>query len=301
MELSKIGFGSLSISGLWDEVSESQAINIINHALDKGINWIDTSPLYGNGRAEKIIAKVAKNRRDDFFIANKCGRITADNGQIKTDLRPSTLKKELADSLNRLKTANIDLYQCHVIDANIPIEETWQGMSALVKEGVVKYIGVCNYNLSSLKIIQKIHPVYSIQLPFNMATHKTDPDLIRYCIENNIKIISYSPLQSGLLSGEFELSKLKKNDKRLARKELFSAHSIEKHLYLVNKIKPIALELNIPFSTLAISWVLQNKFISNVILGMTSIQQLDQNIQALAINFTTPNLKLISRYMARTF
>ena len=99
MELSKIGFGSLSISGLWDEVSESQAISIINHALDKGINWIDTSPLYGNGRAEKIIAEVAKNRRDDFFIANKCGRITAANGQVKINLSPSALKKELIDTL----------------------------------------------------------------------------------------------------------------------------------------------------------------------------------------------------------
>lgn len=301
MELSRIGFGSLSISGFWNEVSESQATNIINHALDKGINWIDTSPLYGNGYAENIIAKIAKNRRDDFFIANKCGRVIADNGPVKINLSPSALKKELTNSLKRLKTSNIDLYQCHVIDEKIPIEETWQGMSDLVKEGVVKYIGVCNYNLSSLKKIQNIHPVYSIQLPFNIATHKIAPDLIRYCSENNIKIISYSPLQSGLLSGNFDLNKLNKNDMRLARKELFSIHSVEKHLDLVNKIKPIALEMNIPFSTLAISWILQNKFINNVILGMTSTQQLDQNIQALAVNFTSLNLKLISRYMARIF
>ena len=174
-------------------------------------------------------------------------------------------------------------------------------MSELVKDGLVKYIGVCNYNLSSLKIIQKIHPVYSIQLPFNIATHRIDPDLTRYCIEHNIKIISYSPLQSGLLSGEFELNKLNKNDTRLARKELFSTHSVEKHMYLVNKIRPIALEMNIPFSTLAISWVLQNRFINNVILGMKSTQQLDQNIQALTVNFKSSDLKLISRYMARIF
>lgn len=300
MELSRIGFGSLSVSGFWNEVSESQAIHIINHALDKGINWIDTSPLYGNGNAEKIIAKIVKYRRNDFFIANKCGR-TINNEQTKIDLSSLALKKELIDSLKKLQTSSIDLYQCHVIDENTPLEETWGGMSNLVKEGLVKYIGVCNYNLSSLKTIQKIHPVYSIQIPFNMVTHKVDPDLIRYCIENNIKIISYSPLQSGLLSGEFEFSKLNKNDKRLARKELFSTQSIQKHLHLIDKIKPIALEMDIPFSTLAISWVLQNNFISNVILGMNSIQQLEQNVQALKVSFNSSALKLISRSIARVF
>ena len=283
MELSRIGFGSLSISGLWDDVSENQSINTINYAIDKGINWIDTSPLYANGRAEKIIAKIAKDRRSEFFIANKCGRMIATNGQVKIDLSPLALKKELMDSLNRLETPYIDLYQCHTMDENTPIEKTWMAMSELVKDGLVKYIGVCNYHLSSLKIIQKIHPVYSIQLPFNLATNKIDPDLIRYCIENNIKIISYSPLQSGLLSGDFELNKLNKNDKRLLRKELFSTKSIDKHLFLVDKIKPIALEMNVHFSTLAISWVLQNKFISNITLGMKSIQQLEQNIQALEV------------------
>lgn len=131
------------------------------------------------------------------------------------------MKKELLNSLKRLEASSVDLYQCHVIDENIPLEETWWGMSELVKEGLVKYIGVCNYNLSSLKTIQKIHPIAS--------------------------------------------------------------------------------KMNIPFSTLAISWVLQNTFISNVILGMSSIQQLSQNIQALEVNLKKPDLKLISRYVGRIF
>lgn len=301
MELSKIGFGSLSISGYWSEVNEKEAIHLVNHAIDKGINWIDTSPIYGNGRAEKIISNLTKNRREDFFIADKCGRVRDYNGEVKVDLSASAVKKELGESLKRLKSAHLDLYQCHVLDKRTPVEETWQGMSELVKEGLVRYIGVCNYNLSSLKRLQEIHPVYSIQLPFNMSKHKINSDLIRYCYDNHIKIISYSPLQSGLLSGEFELNKLNKNDKRLARKETFSAYSIEKHLNLVDKIRPIASAMNISFSTLATSWVLQNKAINNVIVGMKSIQQLEQNIRALAVNFTPADLKLISQYISRTF
>jgi aryl-alcohol dehydrogenase-like predicted oxidoreductase len=297
MSLSRIGFGTLSISGIWSQVTEKEGVYALHSALDKGINWIDTSPIYGN--AEKIIGKALKLKRDNAFIASKCGILINQSKQFIHNLSTDSLDKELTSTLKKLNISELDLYQCHAPDLNIPVEITWSKMADFVHKGLVKHIGLCNYPLLLIKKLQPIYPIYSIQLPYNMLRKTINADLSRYCLENNIKILTYSPLQSGLLSGKFSPNNLDINDKRLLRKDLSCSNKLKPYQDFIDSLRPIAENMQISIAQLAISWILQNKNISSTVVGMRTKENITENMKCLSVHFNETNKLLIKKLISR--
>ena len=297
MSLGRIGFGSLSISGVWSQVTEKESIYALHLALDKGINLFDTSPIYGN--AEKIIGKALKLKRNKAFIASKCGILINRDNKFIQDLSANSLENELTCTLKELNISELDLYQCHAPDLITPFEITWSKMAEFVQKGLVRHIGLCNYPLPLIKKLQPIYPIYSIQVPYNIVRKNLDTDLSRYCLENNIKIFTYSPLQSGLLSGKFSPNNLQINDKRLLRKDLSCPNMLKAYQDFIDALRPIADNMQISIAQLAISWVLKNKNINSTIVGMRTRENIDENIKCLSVIFNETNKILIKKLINR--
>lgn len=286
LSLSKIGFGSLTISGVWGKTDDLTSIQAIQKALEENITWIDTAPIYGFGHSEFVIGKAIKNRRDRCHIASKCGLFFGKNNKAQKDLSPNFIFQDLENSLKRLQVSEIDLYQCHWPDPNIPIEESWQAMKELIKQGKVKEIGVCNFSIELLERIQPIHPVYSLQIPYSIIQRQHEHDLIPYCIKNNIKVFAYGALHLGLLSGKHDLSLLSSDDRRLKSQEWSSETEMRLYLAFVEKMKILAKKKDVSVAQLAIAWVLNNPNISSVIAGMRTPEQAYQNAHSLNIKLS---------------
>lgn len=292
-ELSRIGFGGLTISGVWGETDDTVSINAIHQAIEEGISWIDTSPVYGLGHSEWVIGEALKNRGGKMKVATKCGLYLDKDRKSHKNLKPEFIFQDVERSLQRLKIPVIDLYQCHWPDPTTPVEETWEAMSELVKQGKVLQIGVCNYNIDLLERINKIHPVYSLQIPYNIIRREHELDLIPYCRKNNIRVLAYSPLHLGLLSGKYNPHSLAPTDRRLNAKEFDSSEKIDAYLVFIEKMKVIAQSNGISVAQLAIAWILNNASIASVITGIRTSLQATENTKASEIKLTKEELTVL--------
>lgn len=294
INLSKIGFGGLTISGVWGPTDDQTSLQSIHKAIEEHINWIDTSPIYGLGHSEHIIGEALSKKHHNIFIATKCGLYFSQDPTAKKSLKPEFIFQEVDQSLQRLKVETIDLYQCHWPDPTTPVEETWEAMKELVKQGKVREIGVCNFDISLLERIQKIHPVYSLQIPYNIIRREHEKDLIPYCQKNNIRVLAYSPLHLGLLSGNYNPSLLSPEDRRLKAKEWGSKECLNAYLSFVEKMRKLADSKNITVAQLAIAWILNNPAITSIIAGMRTPLHVAQNSYAMNIQLSESDKEFLN-------
>ncbi len=282
-ELTVIGFGAWAIGGPWEwgwgKVDDSESVRAIEVALDNGINWIDTAAVYGFGHSEKVVAKAVKGKRDKVFIATKCGLVNDGTGHAANNNKPESIRKEVEDSLRRLETDYIDLYQIHWPDPETPVEDSWQEMVKLKKEGKVKYIGVSNFDVSLLERCMSIEQVQSLQPPYSMIRREYEKEVLPYCLKNEIGVVAYSPMQAGLLTGKFDKNKLQPDDWRL-KGNYFQEPLLSKALAVVERLKPIAARQNKTVGQMAIAWVLKNPSITSAIVGARNEKQVLENIKA---------------------
>ncbi len=284
-EITEIGLGAWAIGGSWawgwGEQEDTASLDTIAAALDAGINWIDTAPVYGLGHSEEVVGKAVKGRRHNVIVATKCGLRWDERRRITNNLHPASIRKECEDSLRRLQTDYIDLYQIHWPHKNIPVEESWGQMTRLVEEGKVRYIGVSNFNIDLLERCQAIQHIDSLQPPYSLVERKLETELLPWCRENETGIIVYSPLQSGLLTGKFSRDFLedlpeddwrKKNGNATFREPLFSAV-----LDFVDGLRPIAAGYEKTVAQLAIAWTLMQAGVSSAIVGARKTEQIKQN------------------------
>ena len=288
LDLTVIGFGTWAIGGenwgmSWGIQDDQDSIKVIQHAIDLGINWIDTAAIYGMGHSEEVVGKAIAGRRDQVTIATK-GSLVWDHEKrvINNVLNAAGIRQEVEDSLRRLNIEFIDLYQIHVPMPDEDIEEGWGCVADLIKEGKIRYAGVSNFSVEQLKRIQPIHPVASLQPPYSMIKREVEDELLGYCAKNQIGVIVYSPMQAGLLTGKFSkehLKKLEASDWRLADIE-FQGKQFEINLDYVEKLKPIAERNGRPLSQLAIAWVLRRSEVTSAIVGARRADQIEQTIGA---------------------
>ncbi len=293
INLSQIGFGGLTISGLWGETDDQTSIKSLHKAVEEGINWIDTSPIYGLGHSEELIGKAVKDRRDQIYLATKCGLYLGKEKKAKKNLKPQFIVEDLESSLKRLNTSYIDLYQCHWPDPETPVEETWNAMKMLVEQGKVREIGVCNFDIKLLEKIQGIHPVYSLQIPYNIIRREHEKELIPYCVENNIRVLAYSPLHLGLLSGKYDPAHLPENDRRRTAQEWGSPELLKQYFSFMEKMKVIADAKQATLAQVALAWLINNSCVSSLIAGMRTPDQVVSNIQALHIEFSKSDIEYL--------
>jgi len=287
LELTVIGFGSWAIGGggskiSWGPQDDSESIAAIKKALDLGINWIDTAAIYGLGHSEEIVGKAIKGISKRPIIATKCGLVWDEKKNITNRLKRESIKNEAEASLKRLDVDVIDLYQIHWPIPDEDIEEGWEAMAQLVKEGKVRYIGVSNFNVSQMKRAQSIYPIASLQPPYSMLKRDVEEDIFPFCRQNSIGIVVYSPMQKGLLTGKItreRVTNFPEDDHRRNDPD-FNEPLISFNLELVDKLVPIARKHNKTLAQLAIAWVLRRPEVTSAIVGARRPDQIAETVLA---------------------
>lgn len=289
--LTTVGFGAASIGGGHDygnrHRDDAEGIATVHAALDQGINWIDVAPKYGNGHGEELIGRALaeraeRSRPDRVIIATKCGQRPRSDGSTYRTLKADSIREEVELSLCRLNVEVIDLYQIHRPWPVEEIEEGWSAIANLIKEGKIRYGGVSNFTLEQLKRVQAIHPVASLQPVYSMLMRDIEADLLDYCAANDIGVIPYSPMQSGLLTGKFtreHIDGLPAKDWRRHTRP-FKEPNLTANLAFVDKLRPIAARYGRPLGQLAIAWTLRRPDITAVIVGARRPSQIDESAPA---------------------
>lgn len=288
LQLTAIGLGTWAMGGGgwafgWGAQDDADSIATIHRALDLGINWIDTAAVYGLGHAEEIVGRAIAGRRDKVIIATKCGLVW-DKGSTTpyARLKAKSVRREVEDSLRRLKVEVIDLYQIHWPEPEEYIEEAWSVMADLIKEGKVRYGGVCNFSVKQLKRVQPIYPVASLQPPYSMLERGVEDELLSYCAADNVGVIVYSPMQAGLLTGKFtkERAASLPDDDWRKRDRHFQEPELSANLKLVEGLRPIAERNGRTVAQLAIAWVLRRPEVTAAIVGGRRPAQIEETIAA---------------------
>jgi aryl-alcohol dehydrogenase-like predicted oxidoreductase len=269
--LSEIGFGAWAIGGGdweygWGAQDDRESIAAIHKALDLGINWIDTAAVYGLGHSEEVVAQALKGIRKETIVATKCSLIWDENRKVGTSLEADSVRNECEASLRRLNTDYIDLYQIHFPSDEENIEEAWIEIHKLKEEGKIRYCGVSNFSVDHLKRADALHPITSLQPPYSMLRRGIEDSQMKYCGENNIGIVAYSPMQCGLLTGSFDITRLKEDDWRKESNE-FQEPNLSINIEFADSLKPIAEKYEKSVAQLAIGWTLRNVELTSAIVG----------------------------------
>ena len=287
LNLSTIGLGTWAIGGggweyAWGPQDDRESIDTISRALELGVNWIDTAPLYGLGRSEEVVGKAIEGLRDKPIIATKCGLVWDKDGNISNSLKEESIRSEVEASLKRLKIGAIDLYQIHWPIPDEDIEEAWGAIADLVKEGKIRYAGASNFSVEQLERIQAIHPIASLQPPYNMLSRGVEDELLDYCSANDIGVITYSPMERGLLTGKFSKERAQNlpEDDHRRRDSRFQEPELSANLELVEGLRGIAEKSDRTPAQLAIAWVLRRPEVTAAIVGARHPYQIEETVVA---------------------
>lgn len=294
LEITPIGFGAWAIGGGdwafgWGPQDDAESIKTIEHAVDSGMNWIDTAAVYGLGRSEKVVAKALKNlgssRRP--YVFTKCSLIWNENREVSHSLKSDSIRREVDDSLTRLETDVIDLYQIHwprfAADApDTDIEEGWQTLIDLREEGKVRNIGVSNFDVSQLERIGAIEKPASLQPPYSAIRRDVEKEILPYCEENNIGVIVYSPMQSGLLTGKMTRERVAAfpADDWRSRNAEFQEPKLSRNLRIAELFGRIGKQHDLTAGEVAIAWTLRLPAVTGAIVGARNPEQIDGIIGA---------------------
>jgi aryl-alcohol dehydrogenase-like predicted oxidoreductase len=284
--ITTIGFGAWAIGGGgwewgWGPQDDQESLATIDRALDLGINWIDTAAGYGLGRSELVVGKAIKGRRDKVIIATKGGLAWDDpsTGKIINRIHAQSIRKEAEESLQRLGVETIDLYQIHWPVPDEDIESGWTEVAKMVQEGKIRYAGVSNFSVEQIKRCQAIHPVASLQPPYSMLDRGVEEELLEYCAANDIGVVAYSPMASGLLTGKYDrarIAALPDEDWRIAKDSHFKEPELSANLELVEQLKVIAGRYGRSVGELAVAWVLRRPEVTSAIVGARRPDQVGQ-------------------------
>jgi aryl-alcohol dehydrogenase-like predicted oxidoreductase len=296
IQLSSITFGAWAIGGwMWGGADKQDAVAAIHKALDVGMTSIDTAAIYGQGHSESVVGEALEGRRHEVQILTKFGlRWDTDKGLHYFDStnnqgRPISIHRyagkasvieECEESLKRLRTDYIDLYQHHRTDPTTPIEETMEALSILFKQGKIRSAGVSNYTLEETKQTLAALPIVCNQVPYSMLERDIENDLVPFCQEQQISILAYSPLQRGILTGKIKPGHVFAETDHRSDQYYFQPGNHEKVMNFLAEIKPIADERNVTLSQLVINWTLHRPGITHALVGARNPQQVEENAGA---------------------
>lgn len=282
LAVSRIALGTWLFGGRrWGIVDERESVRTIQSAIDSGVTFFDTADAYGIGHAETLLGRALRGRRANAVIATKVGVVWRDDGTRVMDLSPSHIRRALLESMKRLQTDVIDLYQLHEMDPATPIAETGLALRALRESGAIRHVGVSNFDTPTLTALREIVPVLTTQSEYSLVRRSIEEELVPYCRANGIAMLAYSPLCRGLLSGKFTgVSVFAETDNRHYDEE-FQGAAFATNLRRVSRLATLAAETGCSVAALSIRWVLEAPFVSAVISGARTAAQLEENLRAL--------------------
>jgi len=279
IQVTPVGLGTWAIGGwMWGGTDEAQSIDTIHRAIDKGIGLVDTAPVYGFGRSEEIVGKaLSDGRRDQVALATKVAlNWNDDHDKVWRDASASRIQREVEDSLKRLQTDRIDIYQVHWPDPKTPMEETARALEKLYQAGKIRAIGVSNFTPSQMDELQKSVPLHSLQPPYNLFEREIEQDILPYCRENGIATITYGGLCRGFLTGkmredtQFTGDDLRKNDPK------FQGDRYRQYLNAVAELDAFARErYQKSVLALALRWLVDQPGVTTALWGARRPEQLD--------------------------
>ena len=304
MDISVLGFGAWAIGGggwvgSMGPQNESDSEPSIHAALDAGMNWIDTAALYGLGHSEEVVARAVAARNPRPYVFTKCERVWDKNGDVGASLKAASIRRECEDSLRRLKTDVIDLYQIHWPEPDGDIEEGWTEMARLKEEGKVRWIGVSNFSVSQMKRAQAIAPITSLQPPYSLVTREIEREILPYARANNIGVIVYSPMSAGLLTGAMtkeRVANFAEEDWRL-RLPNFREPLLSRNLQLVERLREIGKHHGRSPGEVAIAWTLHHSAVTGAIVGFRSPKQVDGVIGAAEFRLSQAEIEDIESFL----
>jgi aryl-alcohol dehydrogenase-like predicted oxidoreductase len=311
---SVVGLGTWAIGGwMWGGTDEAASIDAIRASIDAGVNLIDTAPAYGQGLCETIVGKAIHGRRDRVVLATKCGLRWDPNfrgGELLHEdkqtglkihkyLHPDSIRHELEQSLTRLNTDYIDLYQTHWQDPTTPIEDTMACLLDLKKEGKIRAIGVSNATPGMIDEYRRLGPVDVDQEKFSMLDRKLEPTNINYCNDHHIAFLAYSPMAMGLLTGKVAPDRQFPPDDVRSRQPRFSADNRRRVLAMLEEFKPIADAHHCTLAQLVVAWTLAQPGATHALVGARNPQQADENIVAGELHLRENELRQMSIILAK--
>ncbi|HJZ63916.1 MAG TPA: aldo/keto reductase [Candidatus Acidoferrum sp.] len=300
LHITSVGFGAWAAGGpgwefAWGAQDDADSIAAIRRALELGVNWIDTAAVYGMGHSEEVVASALKTWTGAKpYVFTKCALRWDANGKIIPNHSAASIRQECQDSLRRLNVSVIDLYQMHwpPRDNGPQLEEAWQTLAALQKEGKARWIGVSNFDVSQMRRAQAIAPVTSNQPPYSMIRRSIEAENLPFCLQQGIGVISYAPMASGLLTGGMTRERaatLPADDFR-SRNPEFREPRLSKNIELVERLKKVGERHGRGPGEVAIAWVLKNPAITGAIVGSRNAKQVDGVMHASEIKLTSEEI-----------
>lgn len=299
LTVSAIGLGCMGMSDFYGPSEESTNLAVLNHAIDIGVNFLDTADMYGVGENERLLAKVLKTRRDEVVLATKFGNVRAPNGDfLHVDGTPEYVAAACDASLQRLGVDHIDLYYQHRVDRNVPIEETIGAMQRLVEAGKVRQLGMSEASAETLRRAVAVHPVAALQTEYSLWTRDVEAEILPTCRELGIGFVPYSPLGRGFLTGAIQGSgELAANDWR-RQNPRFQEGNVEQNRALVEAVTELAQARGCTPAQLALGWLLAQGPDIVPIPGTRRISRLDENAGTAHIQLGDAELQRIDAVLA---
>jgi aryl-alcohol dehydrogenase-like predicted oxidoreductase len=307
LEITPIGVGAWAMGGggwqfAWGAQDDNESVEAIHAALDKGINWIDTAAIYGLGHSEEVVGRALAGRSKKPLVFTKCGIVWNEKRENQRTIEPESIRKEVEQSLSRLKMDAIDLYQIHWPEPDHLVEAAWTMMAKLQKEGKVRYIGVSNFNVDQMRRAQAIAPITSLQPPYSIISPDVEKEILPYAQANNIGVIIYSPMKSGLLTGAMtreRIAAMPADDFR-QRTPNFTEPLLSRNLELADLLGAIGKRHGRSAGEVAIAWTLRHPAVTGAIVGMRSAKQVEGVIGAAEFRLSADEISEIERFRLAT-
>ena len=276
LQLTPVGVGTAPIGSgrdwpvWWGPQDEHESIAAVHRALDLGVNWIDTAPFYGWGRAEEIVGRALAGRRDDVLLFTKCGTFPDESGS-RMDLRPESVRADVEASLRRLRTDRLDLVQFHDVDAQTPIEESWGELQRLIDDGKVRHGGISNHPAEAVERALTVGPVGALQYQYSLLYRAHESDILPLAERHGIGVLTWSPLAGGFLADDFDLDTLDGDDYR--RRHPFAQLELAP---LREALRAIGERHERSAAQVALAWVLRLPAVAGAIVGIRNEREAEQ-------------------------
>jgi len=294
IKVSAIGLGLMSMSGIYGNANDEESIRVIHHALDRGINFLDSSDMYGWGHNETLLGKTLKGRREGAIVGTKFGQTKDAEGKQGVNGKPEYVMQACEASLKRLGIDVIDLYYQHRVDPNTPIEDTVGAMKRLIEQGKVRALGLSEASPATIRRAHKVHPIAAVQNEYSLLYRKEGEETLQCCRELGITLVAYAPLGRSMLTGSVKgKADLPEGDRRLAHPR-FQGENLDVNVKIAKRIEEIAAQKKCTPSQLVLAWLLAQGKEIVPIPGTKRKQRVDENLAALDIKLSAADVEKIS-------
>jgi aryl-alcohol dehydrogenase-like predicted oxidoreductase len=297
LEITRVGLGAWAIGGGgwefgWGPQKDHESIAAIHHALELGVNWIDTAAAYGFGRSERVVGRALEGLQERPYVFTKASLLEGPDRRVVHSLKRASILREAELSLERLGIDAIDLYQIHWPIPDKDIEEGWSAMAELKEQGLVRHIGVSNFSVEQVRRVRQVAPVETLQSEYSLVAPEVEDELLPFAEREGIGVIAYSPMGSGLLTGTMTRERLealpgddwRKNDPR------FREPQLSRHLALVHRMQRVAHRHDTTPGAVAVAWTLRNPAVDGAIIGFRRPDQVDGILGAAGLELTNADI-----------